>query len=126
MSILWRHWAATMCVLSIRLAIIVLSISSVSASQCYDDAETAYAAVLAEDTQVSAVRQQYADNALVNLNTASEGELVTLSGIGSRKAQEIILYREMFGDFVKIDDLTKVKGIGEKTVEKNRQRLSVE
>ncbi len=42
------------------------------------------------------------------------------------KAQEIILYREMFGDFKSVDELTKVKGIGAKTIEKNRARLTVQ
>ena len=104
----------------------LLPLAFANASQCYHDAESAYAAVLAEDARLESERHQRVDNAMVNLNTASEGELVTLSGIGSLKAQEIILYREMFGDFAKVEDLTKVKGIGKKTVEKNRHRLSVD
>lgn len=63
---------------------------------------------------------------IVHLNTASEGELTQLKGIGSGKAHQIILYREAFGPFASIDDLVKVKGIGDKTVAKNRARMSVE
>ena len=62
---------------------------------------------------------------VININRANEGELVSLDGIGSSKAQAIILYRDMFGDFKTVDELAKVKGIGAKTVEKNQRRLSV-
>ena len=62
----------------------------------------------------------------ININQASESQLTSLHGIGSSKAQEIILYREMFGDFKTVDELAKVKGIGAKTVEKNRARLRVQ
>ena len=66
------------------------------------------------------------DQATININRASEGELVSLNGIGSSKAQEIILYREMFGNFKSVDELEQVKGIGIKTIEKNRSRLRIQ
>ncbi len=69
---------------------------------------------------------QAREQATININRASEGELVSLNGIGSSKAQAIILYRDMFGDFKTVDELAKVKGIGAKTIEKNRSRLSVQ
>ncbi|WP_240494879.1 ComEA family DNA-binding protein [Moraxella lincolnii] len=62
---------------------------------------------------------------MVNINRADEATLTTLEGIGSSKAQAIILYREMFGGFANVDELAKVKGIGQKTVDNNRDRLSV-
>lgn len=62
---------------------------------------------------------------MVNINRADEATLTTLEGIGASKAQAIILYREMFGGFANVDELTKVKGIGQKTVDNNRDRLSV-
>ncbi|WP_395143106.1 ComEA family DNA-binding protein [Moraxella atlantae] len=61
----------------------------------------------------------------INLNTASEAELVQLDGIGASKAQAIILYREQIAPFVSVDELARVKGIGKATVDKNRNRLSV-
>ena len=61
--------------------------------------------------------------ASVSLNTASEKELATLKGVGSKKAMEIVKYRESNGCFESIEDLAKVKGIGKKTVEKNRDNL---
>lgn len=66
------------------------------------------------------------DNAsLININTASKAELMQLSGIGEVKAQAIIDYREKYGGFLTIDEITLVSGIGEKTLEKNRDRITV-
>lgn len=61
----------------------------------------------------------------ININTATKEELMELDGIGEVKAQAIIDYRTQYGDFVSIDELTEVKGIGEKTLEKNRDRITV-
>ena len=54
----------------------------------------------------------------VNINTASKKELDALPGIGEVLAQRIIDYRSANGPFSTVDELTKVKGIGEKTLEK--------
>jgi len=61
----------------------------------------------------------------VNINTANLEELCTLSGIGEVKAQAIIDWREENGSFETIEDIMKVKGIGAKTFEKNKDRLTV-
>lgn len=62
---------------------------------------------------------------LININTATAAQLKTLSGIGDVKAQAIIEYRELHGDFASIDELTQVNGIGEKTLEKIRDYITV-
>ena len=109
-----------MTVFSLILAVFMLN--SVQAAPCFDNPQRAYEYLLAQESAKIQVR----DQATVNINRASEGELVSLDGIGSSKAQAIILYREMFGDFKTVDELAKVKGIGAKTVEKNRGRLRVQ
>ena len=103
------------------LLLSLLLIQTAYAAPCFDNPQRAYAYLLAQEASMIQARTQ----TIININDASEGELGTLDGIGSSKAQAIILYREMFGRFRTIDDLSKVKGIGVKTVEKNRSRLRV-
>jgi len=57
----------------------------------------------------------------VDINTADENVFASLKGIGAGKAKAIISYREKNGPFKSIDDLTKVKGIGEKTLARIRK-----
>jgi len=64
--------------------------------------------------------------ATVNINTADADHLeMGLIGIGSEKAAAIVQYRDDHGPFASVDDLTNVKGVGEKTIEKNRENLTV-
>ncbi len=66
------------------------------------------------------------DSSTLNINTASAEELDELEGIGPKKAQDIIEYREKHGNFNSVDDIRKVPGIGEKTLEKLREHIRVE
>lgn len=61
----------------------------------------------------------------INLNTASPQELTALEGIGEVKAQAIISYRTEHGDFLNIEEVLRVKGIGEKTFEKIKDDICV-
>jgi competence protein ComEA len=63
--------------------------------------------------------------AAVNLNTASKDELVALPGIGPAKAQAIIDYRTKNGPFKAVEEVRKVKGIGEKLYAQIKPELSV-
>ncbi|MGV3467329.1 MAG: helix-hairpin-helix domain-containing protein [Heyndrickxia sp.] len=65
------------------------------------------------------------DNNKVNINTADLEQLQTLTGIGPSKASAIIEYREKNGGFKKVEDLTNITGIGEKTFEKLRDSITV-
>ena len=62
--------------------------------------------------------------ASVDINTASVKELSTLKGIGKKKAEAIVAYRETHC-FKSIDELTKVKGIGKKLLQKNKNEIKV-
>lgn len=65
--------------------------------------------------------------ASININTADAQTLAEkLVGIGPARAQAIIEFREQEGNFVTVDHLEEVPGIGIATVENNRQRLTVE
>ncbi len=59
---------------------------------------------------------------VVDINNAPAKELTTLKGIVVKKAEAIISYREKHC-FITADELTKVKGIGKKTLEKNRENI---
>jgi len=62
----------------------------------------------------------------VDINTADAKALATaLKGIGASKAKAIIAYRQMHGPFKSVDDLKAVKGIGAKTVQSNRDAITV-
>jgi competence protein ComEA len=63
--------------------------------------------------------------AAVDINTANEQELVTVKGIGAKRAQAIVEYRNQNGAFNSVDDLSKVKGFSAKTVEKMKDELTV-
>ncbi|MFB5932399.1 helix-hairpin-helix domain-containing protein [Peribacillus frigoritolerans] len=62
---------------------------------------------------------------LVNLNTATQEDLQTLTGIGPSKANAILEYRETEGKFKEVDELKQVPGIGDKTFERLRDSISV-
>jgi len=61
----------------------------------------------------------------IDINTATADELVGLPGIGETLAQRIIRFREENGPFRRVEDLLKVKGIGEKSFQKLRPSIKV-
>jgi len=72
------------------------------------------------DINESVVIQQ-----VVHLNKSTIDDLVTLKGIGHKKAQAILSYRDQIGGFKSVEDLIKVKGIGEKVLSDNVGRLKI-
>ena len=61
----------------------------------------------------------------INLNQATKEELMTLSGVGEKKAEKIIEYREENGSFKTIEDLKNVNGFGEKSFESLEKYISI-
>lgn len=62
----------------------------------------------------------------VNLNSATTLQLATLPGVGPALAERIVAHRQESGPFESVDDLMKVRGIGEKTVERIRNYVTLE
>ncbi|SFB37232.1 competence protein ComEA [Acetitomaculum ruminis DSM 5522] len=63
------------------------------------------------DESIEEVSKENADDGKVNINTADEQTLTLLSGIGEKRARDIIDYRNSNGNFSSVEDLKKVKGI---------------
>lgn len=62
----------------------------------------------------------------VNINTADAPTLAkALNGVGLKRAEAIVAYRNTNGAFKSVDDLSKVDGIGKAIIEKNRANVAV-
>jgi competence protein ComEA len=70
-----------------------------------------------------AARREPLSSEKININTATMDQLELLPHIGTKTAQAIIAYRTRHGPFKKADDLTKVRGIGEKTFEELKKHI---
>lgn len=105
---------------------------SINLAQKLSDEAVVY--VASKDENVSVVSNTTASSAMsqegneskVNLNTATEADLQTISGIGAKRAADIIAYREANGGFKSVDDLNNVSGIGDKTMESIRPYVTVD
>jgi competence protein ComEA len=62
----------------------------------------------------------------VNVNTADVETLSSLKGIGQSRAEAIVAYREANGPFRSLHELTQVRGVGERTIEENMDRITLE
>lgn len=65
------------------------------------------------------------ENGRVNINTADEEELMSLSGVGEAKAEAIIRYREEKGGFQSIEEIMNIEGIKEGVFQKIKDKISV-
>ncbi|TWT26205.1 helix-hairpin-helix domain-containing protein [Planomicrobium sp. CPCC 101110] len=89
------------------------------------DEMSIYVPEVGEEALVPSGTPTGASDSLVNLNTATEEELMTLPGIGPSKAAAIIAYRTDTGTFQKVEDLKEVSGIGDKTFEQLAELIKV-
>ena len=75
--------------------------------------------------QTASQTTQQAVSDKLNINTASASEIQkALIGIGAKKAEAIVQYREKHGNFTMAEQLLEVQGIGKATLEKNRDRIA--
>ena len=76
-------------------------------------------------TAGASTSQQKTISGKININTATATELDTLPGIGTAYAGRIIEYRQNSGGFKSIDEIKNVKGIGDKTFEKLKDKITI-
>ena len=69
--------------------------------------------------------ERESQDTLININTASAGELTSLSGIGQSRADAIIEYRQSNGKFQSIEDIMKIPGIKQGIFNKIKNKISV-
>lgn len=83
-------------------------------------------AVQPEIVAVASSEMASVDDTRISINSADAETLArVLEGIGENKAEAIVAWRESNGGFKSLDELTQVKGIGQATLEKNLDRLSL-
>ncbi len=97
------------------LSAVVVSLSAVTFVQAEATSSTTKA-----QAQVEAPK-----SAQVNINTADVDTLMTLKGVGAKKAEAIVAWRKANGKFTSAEQLMDVKGIGESIFETNKSRLSL-
>lgn len=83
------------------------------------------ASASASASSVSSSTSGAASGDLINLNTATASDLQKLNGIGEKKAEQIIAYRQEKGSFKSIDELKEVSGIGDKTFAAIKDQLTI-
>ena len=105
-------------------------VNKINLAALLEDEMVIYVPLIGEDIeldelQVNQTEEKKGSTKKVNLNTATSEELQTLTGIGPSKATTIISYREEHGAFTSVEGLLEVSGIGEKTLEKIIENITV-
>lgn len=77
------------------------------------------------EVQTETERQEKSGKQKINLNIATKQELMTLKGIGEKKAEQIIRHREEKGKFKRIEDIMLIKGIKRKAFQKIKDDITV-
>lgn len=78
-----------------------------------------------EEAELAAAEKAAESSGIVNLNTATKEQLMTLKGVGESRAEDIIRYREESGGFQKIEDIMKVPGIKDAGFQKIKDSITV-
>ena len=94
----------------------------------YEKIEKYFVELTYEDTVNKITLEKPVENSIpnkININTAEKNELTKIIGIGPSKADKIIAFREKIGRFEKKEELLQIKGIGEKTLEKMIDQITL-
>ena len=111
---------------SLFIAGAMLSTQAIAEEKTAEQAQPQMQVQVQQQTAVQAplqtVQQTVSDK--LNINTASASDIQkALIGIGAKKAEAIVQYREKHGNFTVAEQLLEVQGIGKATLEKNRDRI---
>lgn len=105
-------------------------LNSVNQAEALRDGQMVYLYAVGEEPKNDGAQKageaQEAEDGLVNLNTASVEQLMTLPGIGQSKADSIISWREKNGGFGSVEDIMKIEGIKEGVFSKIKDHIKVD
>lgn len=102
-----------------------VDLSDINLARVLVDGEQVYVGYVAKVSSSSSKSSKTRFTGVINVNRATKAEFDSLAGIGPVIASRIINYRSANGPFLALDDLLKVSGIGSKTLERIRPRLSL-
>ncbi|WP_323704699.1 helix-hairpin-helix domain-containing protein [Mammaliicoccus sp. Dog046] len=92
-------------------------LSKINLSEKLKDQMYIYIPIVGESAPPTQLASEQSNKLEVNINTATKEQIEKLPGIGPSKAESIVRTREAEGEFKSIEDLKKVKGFGDKTIE---------
>jgi competence protein ComEA len=102
-----------------------VDLGDINLARVLTDGEQVYVGYVAKANSSSSKSSKSRFTGVININRATKAEFDSLAGIGPVIASRIINYRNTNGPFLALDDLLKVSGIGSKTLERIRPRLSL-
>lgn len=114
----------TISIIAFLSIFVCLTVSPVGAKDPLESAQDKPGMAEATDTAKATMKDASIEK--ININTADLSALSKIKGIGPETAQNIITYRQEVGSFETVEDLMKVRGIGEQTFEEIKPFLSTD
>ena len=102
-----------------------VDLSDINLARVLVDGEQVYVGYVSKVSSSSSKSSKTRFTGVININRGTKAEFDSLAGIGPVIASRIINYRSANGPFLALDDLLKVSGVGSKTLERIRPRLSL-
>lgn len=108
-----------------KIHLLVCGITLLIASASFAHADETMTNDAVATTNITTLDQTANSDSVWDLNTANASELSSIKGIGFKKAQAIVTYRETYGEFTNVEQVTLVKGIGKKMLARIQSRITV-